>query len=247
MKVEKMITKYKLTLKRKLIRGFRYVVFKNEYSKIVRKYARMDALRAVSLFASSCYSQVKMRPRIKLVSFATLGLIIAFFASNQISAYIKSKEADIKVNGHAVLVADKATEAVEQPEIEADIKYKRSPFDFRYPVSGQISQGFTRYHRALDIAAPYNWPLKPLGAGKVEFAGTVADGKGHIVVIDHGDGLKTSYAHMNRITVGINDEVTTETEIGTIGLTGRTTGPHVHLEVFDRGIAINPGDVLPDR
>lgn len=230
-------------------RILRTAILKNQFSKGVRKYARMEAKRALRLLGKNIAFQVRVRPRIKLVTVAVTGLLFTFGLASSLSTYIKAREGEIKVNGHAVLVADRtdSSDVSDETEIEAAVGYKRSPFDFKYPVDGQISQRFSYWHRAFDIAAPYNSPIKPLGSGRVEFAGTVADGKGHIVVIDHGDGLKTSYAHMNKILVGINDNVTSETELGTVGLTGRTTGPHVHLEVIDRGIAVNPGDVLPDR
>ena len=80
----------------------------------------------------------------------------------------------------------------------------------------------------------------------IEFAGRVFDGKGNIVVIDHGDGLKSLYAHMGKIEVGVGNTVDTKTAIGTVGLTGHTTGPHVHLEIYDHDVAVNPASVLPD-
>lgn len=245
-KIQKVTLKYTKLLKRKARRAYGYVVYNSKQSRLVRKYARMEARKAVLIFASGVRFQVKTRPRIKLVSIAILILALTLIGSNRTSAYIKSREAEVKVNGHSVLVAEK-TEEIVVPEIEAGVTYKRSPFDFKYPVDGQISQGFRNFHRAYDIAAPYNSVIKPLGTGKVEFAGTVSDGHGRMVVVDHGDGLKSSYAHMNQILVGVGDEVNGDTEIGTIGLTGRTTGAHVHLEVYDNGIAINPGDLLPDR
>ena len=112
------------------------------------------------------------------------------------------------------------------------------------PIGGHISQGFRNYHRALDITSPLGTPIKPVGAGVVEFAGFTKDGKGNIVIVDHGDGLKTLYAHMGKIYVGVGNQVTTEDVLGTVGLTGRTTGPHVHFEVYDRGFAVNPQNLL---
>ncbi len=210
----------------------------------------MDALKAIKIFARFMHFQIKIRPRIKLVSRVTLALLVAFLLSVQFAGYVKAKKSEVVINGHAVLVAEKADFGKisnAEGEIEAVVSYKRSPFDFKYPVDGEVSQGFSFFHRAYDIAAPYNSEIRPLGAGRVEFAGTVSDGKGNIVVVDHGDGLKTLYAHMNKIEVSIDNLVNSDSIIGTVGLTGHTTGPHVHLEVYDGSVAINPAGVLPDK
>src|SRR3990172_6140731 len=113
-------------------------------------------------------------------------------------------------------------------------------------INGHLTQGYRAYHPAYDIATALGSPIRPLGAGRVEFAGSVTGGKGNIVIVDHGDGLKSLYAHMGNIHVGVGNEVNPETPLGTVGMTGRTTGPHVHLEIYDKGVAVNPSSILPD-
>jgi murein DD-endopeptidase MepM/ murein hydrolase activator NlpD len=249
-KIRRITIKYIKRLKRKLIRSIRLVVIRNKYSRTVRRYAHMDAHKAIKIFARFMHFQIKIRPRIKLVSRVTLALIVAFALSIQFAGYVKAKESEVKINGHAVLVADQANiakTAQADEQISVSISYKHSPFEFKYPVDGEISQGYSIFHRAYDIAAPFGSPIKPLGSGRVEFAGAVTDGKGNIVIVDHGDGIKTLYAHMSKIEANVGELVTSDSVIGRIGLTGHTTGPHVHLEIYDQGIAINPGDMLPDR
>lgn len=249
-KIRRITKKYIKRLERKLVRGIRFVIFRNKFSRQIRRFAHMDAHKALRLLARFVHFQVKIRPRIKLVSRVTLALVVAFAISSQVAGYVKAKEAGVKINGHAVLVAEKADRgniSQSEAEIEASVGYKRSPFDFKYPVDGEVSQGFSFFHRAYDIAAPYDSDIKPLGAGRIEFAGRVQDGKGNVVIVDHGDGLKTLYAHMNKIEVTVDSMVSTDSVLGTVGLTGHTTGPHVHLEVYDNDVAINPAGVLPDR
>lgn len=194
------------------------------------------------------HGQLKIRPRLKLLVKLVPILFLAFIAASEAQARIKPHEAEIKINGKSILVAEEKTKPQDDSEYEIShaVSARRSPFDLKKPVNGYISQGYHSYHRAFDIAADYNAPINSVGAGMVEFAGRVTDGKGAIVVVDHGDGLKSLYAHMNRINVGIGNTVSAETAIGTVGLTGRTTGPHVHLEIYDNGIQINPASVLPD-
>lgn len=235
--------------KRAIRRSFRFVVFSNTYSRLVRKYAKMEARRALKHGFRGVQTQIAIRPRIRLFSKLTLVLIILLFLTNVGASYFKAKEAEIKVNGQAILVA-KNSELPNPDEtlLQTSVTAKRSPFDFRMPVAdGVITQGFSSYHHAVDIAAAYGTPIYPLGGGKVEFTGYLTDGHGDTVVIDHGDGLKTLYAHMSQIDVGDGNVVSETTKIGNIGLTGHTTGPHVHVEVFDNGVMINPASVLPDN
>ncbi len=235
--------------KRAIRRSFKFVVFKNKYSRIVRKYAKMEAFQAIKRGFKGVQRQIAIRPRIRLFSKFTLILIVLLFLTNMGASYFKAKEPEIKVNGQQILVAKNSeSQNPEETLLQASVSSKRSPFDFRMPVSdGIITQGFSSYHHADDIAASYGTPIYPLGGGKVEFAGYMTDGHGDTVVIDHGDGLKTLYAHMSQIDVGVGNVISETTKIGNIGLTGHTTGPHVHIEVFDNGVMINPSSVLPDN
>ena len=171
-----------------------------------------------------------------------------FLASNYTLAYLRPREAEVKIYGQPVLVAEpEVSQNLDEVEIQQEVGAKLSPFVFAKPVdSGYVSQGFRRYHLALDIATDLGSPIHPVGAGTIEFAGFTADGKGNIVIVDHGDNLKSLYAHMGKIHVGVGNQVDAQTTIGTVGLTGRTTGAHVHFEIYDRGNAVNPENILPE-
>ena len=247
--LKKVLKRRTFEAKRGLKRGFKFVVFKNKYSRDLRKYARMEAHRALKHGFRYIQTQIAIRPRIRLFSKLTLALIISLFLTSQGASYFKAKEPEIKVNGQAILVAKTNEDnSSDETVLQASISSKRSPFNFRMPVENSvISQGFSSYHRADDIAAAYGSPIYPLGSGKVEYVGYMPDGHGMTVVVDHGDGLKSLYAHMSKIAVGIGDVISETTAIGNIGLTGHTTGPHVHVEVYDNGVATDPSSVLPDN
>ncbi len=222
-----------------------------KFSKNLKKLAKLEAQTALKLSLKFLHLQIKIRPRLRLLSKLIPVLILVFALSGQAVAYVKPKQAQVKINGQAILVAQNKDEAENAPvELTLDQKVaaRRSPFDFTRPVdTGYLSQGYSGYHQAYDIATDFGTPIHPLGAGIVDFAGRVADGKGNIVVVDHGDSLKSLYAHMGKIEVGVGDLVNARTNIGTVGLTGRTTGPHVHLEIYDNGRQIDPGSVLPEE
>ena len=114
---------------------------------------------------------------------------------------------------------------------------------FTWPTSGQITSGFGprwgRMHQGLDVGAPTGRPITAAKSGKVIVAGW-SGGYGNLVVIDHGGGLSTAYAHQSRIAVKLGDPVTQGGLIGYVGSTGHSTGPHLHFEVRVNGVARDP-------
>lgn len=112
-----------------------------------------------------------------------------------------------------------------------------------YPIDNAIgiSQGFQVFHPGVDIRAPLGSEIKPVADGVVSVVMSEKFGYGNHVEVLHENGYVSLYAHMNKMYVKKGDAVTTETILGTVGLTGRTTGPHLHLEIRnDSGRGINP-------
>ncbi len=95
------------------------------------------------------------------------------------------------------------------------------------------------YHTGLDIAAPMGTAVHASGDGVVVRAGT-AGGYGNMVVIDHGGGVETRYAHLSEMAVQVGDRVAAGAVVGGVGSTGRSTGPHLHFEVRRDGSAVDP-------
>ncbi|MGQ9517556.1 MAG: LysM peptidoglycan-binding domain-containing protein [Anaerolineae bacterium] len=114
-----------------------------------------------------------------------------------------------------------------------------------WPVRGRISQGFKATHPAIDIAISKGTPVVAADTGYVVRAGWTDVGYGLMVVIDHNNGMQTLYAHLNEIFVEAGTPVTQGQTIGTVGATGRATGPHLHLEVIVDNVRRNPLDYLP--
>ena len=116
----------------------------------------------------------------------------------------------------------------------------------QYPLENvKLNQGYGIFHPGIDLGAEIGNPIKAIKAGVVTEAENGSFGYGNTVVVDHGKGLTSRYAHLSKIEVKVGDSVTTATEIGKIGVTGRSTGPHLHLEIRQNGIALNPSSVLP--
>src|SRR5579883_2054808 len=95
------------------------------------------------------------------------------------------------------------------------------------------------FHSGLDLSAPYRTPVYSTAPGVVIFAG-VKEGYGKVVDIDHGHGIVTRYAHLHRIVVANGQKVASHHQVGELGSTGRSTGPHLHYEVVVNGTAQDP-------
>jgi murein DD-endopeptidase MepM/ murein hydrolase activator NlpD len=116
---------------------------------------------------------------------------------------------------------------------------------FAWPTSGRISQGYSWYHKAVDIANKDAPDILAADGGTVILAGWVPPmAYGNHVIIDHGNGFVTLYAHLSQIYVGVGQKVARGQAIGKMGSTGRSTGIHLHFEIRQNGSAQNPLNFL---
>ena len=116
-----------------------------------------------------------------------------------------------------------------------------------WPLRGGISQFASWYHMALDITDPIGTPIVSAQDGVVSkvSVGTYDGGYGNNVYVEGGNGVGTHYAHMMAVNVSAGQSVTAgQTVLGWVGMTGRTTGPHVHFEVSKNGVLANPMSYL---
>ena len=114
---------------------------------------------------------------------------------------------------------------------------------FIWPVNGPVVSGFGmrwgRMHEGIDITAGTGTPIWAAAAGAVIHAGWLG-GSGTLVVVDHGDGLATAYAHASAILVSVGQQVAQGETLSTVGSTGNSSGPHLHFEVRVNGNAVDP-------
>lgn len=112
---------------------------------------------------------------------------------------------------------------------------------FQVPLSSyQVTQGFHLFHLGIDLASAYNTPIRPVAQGKVERVEFGRYGFGNSILINHGSNLKSFYAHLGKIKVKQDQEVGIGDDIGSVGTSGRTTGPHLHLEIWQHDRPLNP-------
>lgn len=116
---------------------------------------------------------------------------------------------------------------------------------FVWPASGKITQGYRFYHKAFDIANRGGGNILAADAGRVIMAGWPDNsGYGNRVMIDHGNGYITLYAHLSLIQVQVGQTVRRGDLIGQMGSTGRSTGVHLHFEIRNNGVLEDPGRYL---
>ncbi len=122
-----------------------------------------------------------------------------------------------------------------------------------WPVRGWVTSGYgyrvspftgkRQFHSGIDISTRRGTPIKAPADGVVTFAG-VEGGMGRMLVINHGHGLVTRYAHLHKFKVKVGQKVKRGQVIGLVGNTGRSTGPHLHYEVMLSGATTNPRNYI---
>ena len=116
---------------------------------------------------------------------------------------------------------------------------------FIWPAAGRITQSYYFYHKAIDIANRAAGPILAADAGVVTVAGWVDGyGYGNRVMVDHGNGYQTLYAHLSVVQVQTGQRVKRGDVLGQMGNTGRSTGTHLHFEIRQGGALMNPLNYL---
>lgn len=121
---------------------------------------------------------------------------------------------------------------------EFEIKTKKG---FKSPLKDfYLSQGYWLFHPAVDLVTPRGMAVYPVMNGVIEKVTFSWWGYGNYIIVDHGNQLKSLYAHLAKIEVKEGNKVTQETIIGQVGSTGWATGNHLHLEIREDGKYLNP-------
>lgn len=139
----------------------------------------------------------------------------------------------------AIIEADET--GVQKIEVISD----SLPEAISLPHPGYLSTKFSFYHPGVDIATGLGMPVHPIASGTVEEVIYGLWGLGHHVIITHKAGIRSIYGHMGRVYVKKGQPVATTNTLGEVGMTGRTSGPHTHLEITKNGQYINPLTILP--
>jgi murein DD-endopeptidase MepM/ murein hydrolase activator NlpD len=122
------------------------------------------------------------------------------------------------------------------------------PIVLAHPIATGSTDPFgprgNTFHTGVDYPAPRGTPVAAPASGTVTYAGWLAGGWGRVVTIAAGSGVRTMLAHLSRVNVVVGQRVAVGEEVGAVGSTGNSTGPHLHLEVRLRGAAVDPAPAL---
>lgn len=159
--------------------------------------------------------------------------------------------------GYRQIIEEQLLDKIRQlsPDTEPSPNQTVTPLSFspRIPVTGTVTSAFgwradpftgaSTFHSGVDIAVPIDTPVQTIAPGQVVFSGS-KPGYGEVVEIDHGQGLVSRYAHNQCNLVKTGDLVGAGSVIARSGSSGRSTGPHLHLEIHRHGQALNPLAVM---
>lgn len=151
--------------------------------------------------------------------------------------------------GQIVIVPDGVKPAAQQTsprirQLTPDAGTVVASGEFVWPTGGSITQRFAWYHPGIDIANSAAPGVVAADAGVVLVPPFMAGGYGNYIIIDHGNGYRTLYGHLNTIYVSSGQTVKRGDLIGKMGSTGRSTGTHLHFEISKNGAKLNPLTIL---
>jgi murein DD-endopeptidase MepM/ murein hydrolase activator NlpD len=125
----------------------------------------------------------------------------------------------------------------------------RTDAEFVWPIHGSINSPFGprngRLHAGIDIGSPHYQEVVAAADAEVIYANDTRGSLGKAIVLQHGQGMRTVYAHLSIIIARERDTVRQGQAIGGVGDTGRATGPHLHFEIRRNGVPRNPEEYLP--
>ena len=221
-------------------------------SSNLQQYKLQDALSRKIQSMHTLFSQVDttaMRKKFTKID-KDLSTINGFLKARGIQTASKEPQGGEVEND--VLSTDEITDFYDSylNRIMYNISY--TPLGAPYP--GNITSNFghrenpfggsnVETHKGLDIKGPMGAPVKAMAKGKVSFAGPKG-GFGNCIILKHGNGFETLYGHLSKILVSSGQQIEIGQQIGNIGSTGRSTGPHLHYEVHRNGQKINPQSFL---
>lgn len=221
-----------------MVQAFDYYRMKSEYSRMSKHFTEME-----STMASLKQSESQFR---KLFSLGSRKEVLSNLDAGTEDGSIDVEALQRQVNSSVAAVEEIKSYLAKEQDL-----FRASPSG--WPAAGRISSGFgmrdhprdgvRKMHTGLDITMPKGTPLHATADGVVSFADR-SGGNGNIVVVEHGHGLSTVYAHNTRNKVKAGQTVKRGDVIAYSGSTGISTGPHVHYEVWRNGKSVNPAPFL---
>jgi murein DD-endopeptidase MepM/ murein hydrolase activator NlpD len=234
--------------------------FVSSYARMAWKVANYNALKREADTLRSRYrnlQKVVNETNVQLASLQTLASEISVA-----TGFKQKMEGPASISSEGTLAPSYSESLQEYYFLRSVSGFKHNSFVHRFhanpqpgiwPVNGRLEDGFgTRvdpfsgegaHHTGIDIIAPTGTIVQATGDGVVAMA-EWSGGYGRLVIIDHGNGIRTYYAHLSRFTVLPGQEIRQGEPVGLVGSTGRVTAPHLHYEVRVGSTPVNPTKYL---
>lgn len=198
---------------------------KNKLKRLFRSYSGRHFLsRWVRIFADYPFSR-------QLLS---LGLIVLVFSSTILNS---------QTLAYMEILQTENIDALQNQPIETATKTA-----FQSPLKEfNVSQSFSWHHWGIDLTAHEDTKVYPVTEGRVIEKNYTLLGFGNYLLIQHPAGQQSLYAHLSKVEVKQGDAVQRDTVLGLVGHTGRATGNHLHLEIHQNGLPLDPFEVLPEK
>lgn len=197
----------------------------------MKSYFKILLPKRVSYWDALIRNLSNIQPRFNFKSFGRLKilLITLFLLGYQPSLAIPP------VRENQVLAQNSQSQEIQAVEAPA----------MSLPHPGYLSTKFSRWHPGVDIATGLGMPIRPILEGVVEEVNFSFWGLGNYITLSHQRGYRSLYAHMGKVYVKKGQFVTSSKIVGEVGMTGWTSGPHTHLEIYQDGKTIDPVGILP--
>ena len=217
------------------------------------------------------YSSTKLKMQATTLTYKTDSLVRVLYNTNRyldnvrmvLTGDIENSEINrdslfekFKLDPSSIDLTPSREDSMLRAEVALEDKYNifelsgtSSTMVFFPPLSGTISQRYDaeKKHYAVDVVAPRETPIKAVADGTVIFAEWTAD-TGHVIIIEHKDGILSVYKHNGSLNKSQGDRVNSGEVIASVGNTGEfTTGPHLHFELWNNGAPVNPTDYIDFR
>jgi murein DD-endopeptidase MepM/ murein hydrolase activator NlpD len=216
-------------------------VFINYLLKVMRETIEDSGLMEGGLGNATYTEMFDQELSLSLARRGSLGISKLILQGVTKSEAEKSSEATGETSGEKLSSpSDKKSPAEEGDHEISDIQLPiQAPISSRFGFRSDPFTHRNRFHKGIDLAAPSGTSVKAPLSGTVLSAG-FESGYGNSVVIQHPGGLKTRYAHLGAIAVKTGDSISSQQVLGSVGDTGRSTGPHLHFEVMRDGKTVDP-------
>ena len=225
---------------RLIVNGLKYPILKQEVNFYTQKFSEWNCTVAALKETERDFR--------KIFSFKSKDKVLDIIDTSY------SGDIDIEnLMGEIQKTVERVDEIKDYLRIQKDI-YMATPKG--YPLEGNISSSYGRrdnpfsgertFHSGVDISATPGMPIRATADGVVTYSGWTQS-SGNVVLIEHGCGFSTAYAHNRSNGVKVGQRVKRGEIVAYIGSTGKSTGPHVHYEVWERGRRINPSKFLQER